>query len=135
MTNKEILEKAIQKAIEGGWRPFTDREFKNVVVEHWEEGGMIEVALIDSDIIGAHLQWVRELEGIIFNHDFARALWKKPNEPDYFDIRGSMSGRKGHGSTDVMSKVTDERWVFGWQYHLQQMVIADDPIKYLGEHL
>lgn len=23
----------------------------------------------------------------------------------------------------------------GWQYHLQQMVIADDPIKYLGENI
>jgi hypothetical protein len=23
----------------------------------------------------------------------------------------------------------------GWQFHLQQMVIANDPIKYLGEHL
>lgn len=22
-----------------------------------------------------------------------------------------------------------------WQYHLQQMVIAEDPIKYLGEHM
>jgi hypothetical protein len=22
-----------------------------------------------------------------------------------------------------------------WQYHLQQMVVADDPIAYLGEHI
>lgn len=56
--------------------------------------------------------------GLIFNHGFARALWG--DDPIY----------NQQGSTiyfDPLSKA--------WKIHLQQMVIAPDPIKYLGEHL
>ena len=52
-------------------------------------------------------------EQYIFNHDFAKALWGEeiPN-PERYDIEQTA-----------------------WSYHLQQMVIAEDAIKYLGEHL
>jgi hypothetical protein len=53
--------------------------------------------------------------GLLFSHDFAKALW---GEDTYIDEGNVMA--------------IDRE---GWQYHLQQMVIADDPIKYLGEHL
>lgn len=45
---------------------------------------------------------------IIYNHGFAKALWG-----------------------DHLATQTKQ----AWQYHLQQMVVADDPIKYLGENL
>lgn len=49
----------------------------------------------------------------IYSHDFTKALWGE--EP---------KGRE------------DWNWMLPpWQYHLQQMVIADDPVAYLGEHL
>ena len=49
---------------------------------------------------------------IIFGKDFAKALWpsRKP----------------------VLATV---RLQYEWEKHLQQMVIADDPIKYLGENI
>jgi hypothetical protein len=47
----------------------------------------------------------------IFSHDFARALWGE----------WTMAGRN-----DGLPH---------WKFHLQNMVIAEDPIKYLGEHL
>lgn len=50
----------------------------------------------------------------IFNHDFAKALWGEKNG---YELAGTV----------VDGKV--------WQNHLQQMVIADDPIEYLGENL
>lgn len=47
-------------------------------------------------------------------HDFAKALWQERIEHG-----GGMWTRPENA----------------WQYHLQQMVVADDPIKYLGEHI
>jgi hypothetical protein len=66
--------------------------------------------------------------GLIFNHDFAKALWGERKEvasDGLYDVRGCQG---------QVSGATYENYE-DWQYHLQQMVIADDPIAYLGEHL
>jgi hypothetical protein len=55
----------------------------------------------------------RSPEQLIYSHDFARALWGKEAPNDYCKITG----------------------VEMWQFHLQKMVVADDPIAYLGEHI
>lgn len=111
MTNQEILEKAIQKAIDGGWdAPYRLHEI--VYPTHrsnWE------------------IRWLQEgqswdYQRLIFNHEFARALWGK-EEMHHYDL-GDLDIRK----TTIVNKPR-------WHYHLQQMVIADDPIKYLGENL
>lgn len=52
---------------------------------------------------------------IIFNQDFAKALWGE--EVVEADAYADM------GQPQMAPQA--------WQYHLQQMVIADDPIKYL----
>lgn len=52
---------------------------------------------------------------LIYNHDFAKSLW---GEDRIKDERG-----------DFISDTP------AWKHHLLQMVIAEDPIKYLGEHL
>lgn len=109
MTNQQILEKAIQKAIEGGWKFFPkgkvnvsdceDLDHINFEVESWPPF------------------WEIPLYVIIFNHDFAKALWG--DKRNYF----------------VYDGINDPYYDGDWKYHLQQMVIADDPIKYLGENL
>lgn len=50
----------------------------------------------------------------IFNHDFAKALW---GEEVW-----------GHMYLPHLKKLA-------WQYHLQMMVIAPDPIKYLAANI
>lgn len=51
---------------------------------------------------------------------FAKALWDSDDvlitDPAYFHVSPSY-------------------YTEAWKYHLQQMVIAEDPIAYLGEHL
>ena len=101
MSNKEILEKAIQKAIDGGWKK-------------WNRTGYTVVLSSQAFQIA---------ESLIFNHDFAKALWE--------DIPFVHLTVK----TDASKLVGYEGALTTWQYHLQQMVIAEDPIKYLGEHL
>jgi len=55
---------------------------------------------------------------LLFNHDFAKALW----------------GEEGQTLTGLRCSAQDGVIPY-WQYHLQQMVIAPDPIQYLGENL
>lgn len=101
MSAKEILEKAIQKAIDGGWRPVGhDHEHPNII----------------SDL---------SMDGVdkcyIFNHDFARALW---GEEWIEDFPFASEGSYKYSEIQV-----------SWKKHLQQMVISEDPIKYLGDNL
>lgn len=125
MNNQEILTKAIEKARENGWQPIGWRSDMPVYVRQWQDNGMVEIGIY----LQGHnneIQWDRELEGIIFNHDFAKALWGHAHhyKCDYEPL--PTGSGDWAGMTDTISV---------WEFHLQQMVIADDPIKYLEKHL
>lgn len=120
MTNQEILTKAISKAIDGGWRPKASQ---------FKPGGLINPRVSGShdDTLGA--AWSMEARydviwmsyrDVIFNHNFAKALW---GEPEPASVPGLYTN--GYG------KVT----TIGWQYHLQQIVVSENPIEYLGENI
>lgn len=103
MTNQQILTKAIEKAIEGGWElPHEAYDFEA------RPNDMIRFTSIDDETQDPGI-WYMPLEQLIFYHDFAKALWGD-----------------GWNATSTQPN---------WQYHLQQMVIAEDPIKYLGENI
>lgn len=107
LINQQILEKAIQKAIEGGW----------------QGDGMFPSSLILSDVQEADDNWDLPMYGsTIFNHDFAKALWPIDG---YKMWHNKKTGEFTRLSPDAGS----------WQYHLMMMVVAEDPIKYLGEHI
>jgi hypothetical protein len=118
------LAKAIEKAIAGGWTVFD--ETKTMDIDHagvWEVeyDGIIRLwyynkgktKIYDNANIEA------SENDIIFDHDFAKALW---GDKEY---RTDYSGTAGSGFTLMPS----------WMAHLQNMVIAEDPIKYLGDYL
>ena len=125
MSNQEILEKAIQKSIDGGWAyPFGSNTYEIIKYvqsrpesiafgfrEKWQ----------DADTPG-HLEGHWAIPELIFNHEFAKALW------------GELPKR----SADMYDCPQDEIGQIdtcNWEHHLQQMVIADDSIKYLGENI
>jgi len=95
VSNKEILEKAIQKAIDGGWNP--DQTGFKTVKEVW--------SWYDLDRRGMKAM-------LIYSKSFAKALWGE----DYIANKKMFANH-------------------AWQYHLQNMVIVDNPIKYLGENI
>lgn len=116
MTDQQILDKAIKKAIRGGFKPLDikDEDFNLFGTQTGD--GLTEAVFNRYE--------PPSLFTLIFNHDFAKALWgesKEINSSKEFDYK-----RTGHGFNKPRT--------LGWQYHLQQMVIAEDPIKYLGEH-
>lgn len=108
MSSKDILEKVIQKAIEGGW-----------IIDDVRFSGDMTVESVCDWFDDDHGDL--SVNNLIWRHDFAKALWgDKPVKLPWYDAIGAAINGE------------DERT---WQYHLQQLVIAEDPIKYLGEHL
>lgn len=115
MTNQEILTKAIQKAIDNGY---------SMGSLAWEIRGNAVY------FIGNVTEIREDFATFIFNHDFAKALWHL-----YIDCDCSHEGCNCGCYACTGWERTSNGEVYEWQHHLQQMVLADDPIKYLGEHL
>lgn len=106
MNHQTILTKAIEKARIGGW-----------------DGPSYEDYM--------HFDSIR-LNDIIYSHDFAKALWPEKTEPcAYCGLKVAWGSI--HPLPCPYSFM--ESRASPWRYHLQQMVIADDPIKYLGENI
>lgn len=105
MTDTEILGKAIQKAQNNGWKP-KSVDFVTIIPAGW-------------------MQQHDHYKAIIYNHDFAKALWGESRQLTIKEVKAT--GAKGSLSWGMQT--------IGWQSHLRDMVVADDPIKYLGENL
>lgn len=104
LSNQQILEKAISKAIDGGWTPTMQINRLEVGLKQpWKTHDYM-----------TSTGWWYTVNDLIFNHSFCKALWGEENFMRY------------DGDTLDPLKM--------WQYHLQQMVISEDPIKYLGEN-
>lgn len=135
-TDQQILEKAIAKAIEGGWNP-THFDTLKGNYKHPEDSEF-------HDLLG---DWhnISPLD-VIFNHDFAKALWGEESERvwmcpacDYsFDYtwHGETQNHCPYDGRKLKEVARVKGWGnHPWQYHLQQMVVAEDPIGYLGENI
>lgn len=117
LTNQEILKKAIKKAIKGGWNSSIAHRFKlpkddYSAWDYFDDDGWFRAGKYDE---GDERLSVPE---VIFNKEFAKALW------------GECSTWWPHSNGEMTNLLPQD----GWQYHLQMMVIADDPIAYLGKN-
>ena len=108
MKKEQILKKAIEKAVKNGY----DVELSgngNIKVFNGKERAERIVSPIE----------------FIFSHDFAKAVFGEEKD----------SGKRVVLRKDflpICHKVPSNR---GWQYHLQQMVLEKDPIKYLEKFI
>lgn len=113
-SSNKTLERAIRRAIRNGWTP-NGMPLKQVTV-HWPDESDfpndIDLIYIIDDEQGIDAGFLSH-DQILFNHDFAKALWGEVPNSGYLKAANKIP----------------------WKYHLQQMVIADDPIKYLGENI
>ena len=115
MTNETILKKAIEKVVKNGWPKREADSFWGV----WNRFGQ---RMRDEALTPA----------LIFSHDFAKAFFGK-KKLESWEVDDDAVGRYDKGchecGTGKMMKVPI------WQYHLQQMVLDKDPIKYLEKFL
>ena len=107
MTNEQILKKAIEMAIKNGYN--LGQDFKKIYIDngylYHKTEHMTEFISEFEDRLYA------SGEEIIFSHEFAKAFWGiKP-----YQYKG-------------ITLIT-------WQYHLQQMVLEEKPIKYLKKFI
>lgn len=107
MKNEEILKKAIEKALDNGMKSSEKFLLFNFVSHPWE---------------------------LIFNHDFARAFWGE--EPVCRDCKGSTDQENKPAGNKYCETGWHEAYsLLPWQYHLQQMVLYEDPLRYLESYL
>lgn len=118
MTDQEILTKAIEKAIAGGW--FDVAGLNGFTI--WSPVNAYDTLIILEER-ESHEKRQYNYQAVIFNHDFAKALWgeTKPLE-------------NGEYPPEVIMYKGKPMW-HPWKHHLQNMVIADDPIAYLAENM
>ena len=122
MSDREILEKAIQKAIGAGWKqPCVVGVYRGL--NHDVVTGELFACWQYKDLMPI----VYSVTGLIFNHDFAKALWGEELVHETFVVPKELNERAA-GTSSLAIKPN-------WQYHLQQMVISADPIKYLGNNI
>ena len=100
--DEEILKKAIEKAVKGGYDREEADDFSEVVFEQFE---------------GKSNNQICYMVAFVFSHDFAKAFWGE-SKPIY---------RKSGKRTCLITE--------GWQFHLQQMVLEKEPLKYLIKFL
>lgn len=128
MSNEEILTRAIEKAIASGWKVFNLEQEPIEIVEKplgtWD-GYPAKSCL---SIISNHQS--RCVYEVIFDHDFAKALWGEKYFNAYEDDQAVLKEFEC-----IDSYACDLHSGERWKIHLQQMITYHDPIAYLGEHL
>lgn len=129
MKREEILKKAIEKAVKGGYDVSSNKNLNWYnAMGCWTQG---------------YLTVEQAGRLIIFSHDFAKAFWKdtKQLEKDgiclhcgvAINIQTYSDRECNHIYYPEGCKVCGSNHT--WQYHLQQMVISEDPISYLEKFL
>ena len=121
MTNEEILKKAIKKANWNGAKLFGNLLFKKEDFKLTLQHHHIEILLND------YTKITDSLYGVIFSHSFAKAFW---GEKKVCNNCGNPKCKMGE---KYWEKHAGEN--IAWQYHLQQMVLEEEPLKYLERFL
>lgn len=110
MTNQEIITKAIYKAIKNGYKGTIYPVYEDgTVLFRYEEQG---TDLRSKDV--SSFYW------FLFSHDFAKAFF----------------GTELHHKYEYAPEFLDEpQMISAWVFHLQQMVLEPEPLKYLEKFL
>lgn len=115
MTNEEILKKAIERAIKNGWVKYPEMSLGRKYMPLWKVK-----------------EWILEhgYYSIIFSHDFAKAFWYCDHESKEYVAGTYLEHCNKCGQTKMIGGKYDD-----WEYHLKEMVLKTEPLKYLEEFL
>ena len=124
MKNEEILKKAIEKAVKGGYKP-VQKSFDYLM--------NFETRYKATSMSGEAIQYALKEKyhySYIFSHDFAKAFWGdeevcKACDGNYKVLPYGC----GHHTTGCPDHIP------AWQYHLKHMVLEEEPLLYLRKFL
>jgi hypothetical protein len=134
MTEQETIQKIIEKAVARGWDMFGYRTRAETVWNIcWPT---IIIQNVDEDGNGIEIDNFR-LPEVIFSHAFAKAFWGDENKfaASSYETTGEQDSEDGHylyngGIDNSLDKI-----IPAWQWHLQQMVVEEQPLRYLERYL
>ena len=127
MTNEEILKRAIEKAEKNGWDyevptlcllRCNDENCNCIIKCQWPKD-LFDKNTSHEDKLNAYSSYYQ----FIFSHNFARAFWGTEDAPNLF--------KSGVIQTDGKVYLNETYPMKIWEYHLQQMVLEEEPIRYL----
>lgn len=113
MTDQNVVERCVEIASKNGWDKYGEYQ---------------------GEVMGFH--WFKPTTGVIleqfiFDHDFAKCLFGEVGVCDY-------CGRNNRGCKCIFDRKAPLFYICTipvWQYHIQQLALADDRIDYLREWL
>lgn len=71
---------------------------------------------------------------LVFSHEFARAFWRKGERMQFVVPAITYSRMNGKGQVVTINRKPFTRRTIKadvWKYHLRQMALSEDPIRYL----
>lgn len=118
MQDEEILKKAIEKARGNGYR-------------------LLNTAQDTSPGEPCYYRDFNTSMAIIFSHDFAKAFWGGEAICSCCNRskKDSLGNPPINDNTPHRGAVMGAKYISSWEYHLQQTVLKEDPIKYLEQFL
>ena len=133
MTNEQILKKVIEKTEKNGWDFFGKKNKKDFSWEidecmyliHSEKLPFLQMYWKEPEWMWVERHYGANIWEIIFNKDFAKAFWgeQKLSSCDECFLKGFSAPRYC------------PKCLKAWQHHLQQLVLEEDPLKYIEKFL
>jgi hypothetical protein len=128
MNIHEILQKAIEKAMENGYEPEATgsyrkrkNDIKDVKIHYYRKNN------IGVEFIANAGGWIQDFQKIIFDQEFAKALFG-------WDWIYTQMDWGGVHEVKPQFKEPTTKWE-AYRFHLMKMVLSDDPIKYLEKYV
>jgi hypothetical protein len=125
MTRLELIKILVGQAHANG---FEFRRWFTTRLNYPWEGGDQAFRLLDSH---------RRYYALLFSHDFAQAFWKS-GEPITFQVPvQTFQRRMADGSIGTVERRSFTRRARpdAWRYHLRQMALAEEPLRYMRKYL
>ncbi|HEX4156549.1 MAG TPA: hypothetical protein VHY48_13135 [Acidobacteriaceae bacterium] len=126
MTRLELLQLVVARARSNGFelrRWYTTR---------------LGIPWISADAAIACLDQQRRYYALLFSHEFAQCFWK-PGEEITFQVAAQTFQRSApDGSIQTVTRKPFTRRSTrkdAWRYHLRQMAVAEDPLRYIRRYL
>ena len=126
MTKQELLELVVGRARTNGF-PFR-RWYTAQLGREWQTSAEALAALCAE----------RRYYALLFSHEFARSYWKPGTEMTFQVPRQEFPRRSADGTIKTVVRKGYTRRLIredAWQYHLSQMAMTEEPLRYIRRFL
>jgi hypothetical protein len=126
MTRLELLTIVVGRARSNGF------EFRR-----WYTG-RLNLPWISAEASLKLLDQQRRYYALLFSHDFANAFWKAGEEITFSVPSQTFQRRMPDGSTGTVTRQSFTRRSArrdAWRYHLREMALSEEPLRYLRKYL